>query len=180
MAYSTKVKRARESAELSQEEFGRLAGVHPNTISSIETGVSNPRKETRKKIDSIIRYLKKNEKSESPIRKSYPEWLKQARIDAGISQREVAEKCNVHPTTISGYEKDKCSATAAMIKRISHVIKNASKSYSLIDTPIKTPFQQFEKQYETIGKMQEQLKQQHKELIAAIAKLGEIARKITL
>lgn len=101
------LKEARKEKGLSQVHVARTIGVAVSTYCYIEQGYnySGARKNAQKLGELLDVDPKRIVREQEPRRGKYREWMVNARVEKGLSQKAVAEMLGIAQTQISLYEK---------------------------------------------------------------------------
>ena len=101
------LKEARREKGLSQVDVARALGVAVSTYCYIEQGYnySGARKSAQKLGELLDVDPKRIVREQEPRRGKYREWMANARVEKGLSQKAVAEMLGMAQTQISLYEK---------------------------------------------------------------------------
>lgn len=86
--------------ELTQRAAAQQMGVNPSTYSNWERGRDEPRTSSFPTIIGFLGY------DPSPEAQTLPERIREARQREGISQRELAERLGIAPSTVKAWEAD--------------------------------------------------------------------------
>lgn len=118
MSISDNIKKIREEYKLTQEEFGKIAGVTDKAVSTWELGIKAPRMGAVQKISEYFNIPKSAILDDSPkedvdFNKSLAiscdfmtldKRIKELRLKANLTQEELAERIGVKKQTIYKYE----------------------------------------------------------------------------
>jgi len=123
------LKRLRKRLNLTQTELARLVGVSTATVTSWETGKSEPARDRRKAI-ADLRRMKREQVDEQlgrrrapeseglPVGEQIREEVKQTRQALGLSQKALAEKLGVSTATIWNWEAGNSAPRARNLERL--------------------------------------------------------------
>ena len=111
------IRKRRLDLKLLQKQAATRIGVHELTITNWERNATVP---AVRNIPAIIRFLGHDPQSPAI---SLPERLAAARRTLGLSQRKMAEKLGVDPTTLMGWEAGRHQPTRKSLDLIARALQ---------------------------------------------------------
>jgi transcriptional regulator with XRE-family HTH domain len=149
MELSERLKKIRLAAGYTQKETARKLKILPQSYRDWENGRRNPKKSTLEKLAAIfgvsvsyllgetdVKILNVNEKSSPQTLISLSERLKTLRLEAGYTQKEIAEKLDKPYQTYQRWEKGKSNPNKGSLQKLAKVF-NVPVSYLLGETDVR-------------------------------------------
>jgi transcriptional regulator with XRE-family HTH domain len=110
------IRKRRLDLNLIQKQAAEQIGVHETTITNWEGNTTSP---AIRHFPAILEFLGYNP---IPAAHSFPERLAAARKRLGLSQRKLAEKLGLDPTTVRGWEAGRHHPTEKSLHVIARVL----------------------------------------------------------
>lgn len=120
------VKRVRDALGLTQAELAELLDVSGAAVTSWETGHTRPNRENRKKLADLQQKPRaevEEELEEAGIsaaasRELSPDEVRRIREEAGLSQRELADRIGVSVNSVSNWETGRTSPRRSSVRKL--------------------------------------------------------------
>lgn len=93
-------------------------GVHEQTITNWEGNESQP---ALRYVPAILRFLGYNPSKDNG---SFPERLVEARRALGLSRRKMAQKLDIDPATVQGWESGQQRPTDRRLEEVTNIIES--------------------------------------------------------
>ncbi len=133
-----RIKTLRIASNLNQEEFGKQFGLVKSTVSLYENGKSTPDDETKKKIcekynvsmdwlygltvDSLLGTERSEENFDHTIAiMKFGEILRSLRLERNITQKDLAKRLSISPSTVGMYEQNRRFPDADILVKLSSI-----------------------------------------------------------
>lgn len=133
---SMNLKQLRERAGLSQVELGNLVGLKQTTISQYENGTREPNLDLTQKIadvldvslDELVRpvplEVEDNDKENfghTIANTKFGEILRSLRLERNITQKDLADRLSISPSTVGMYEQNRRFPDADILVKLSSI-----------------------------------------------------------
>lgn len=120
---SSTIKSIRDRFDLTQKQLANLLDVSSVTISSWESGNTKPQKANKEKIVELREKSKSDvkemlEQDDKPVEAT---GIQSIREKHGLTQKELADKLDVTPTTVSNWEQGETTPRPEMVDRIQNI-----------------------------------------------------------
>ena len=125
------IKHLRESHGMTQAELGQIAGVTDKAVSTWEADLKVPRMGAVQKMADYFQ-IPKSVILNGDAAPTIGEKIRKTRIEKGMTQKQVAEKCDMADSAIRKYESGKVCPKIETLKRIAEAL--GADFYSLADT----------------------------------------------
>ncbi|SKC90395.1 helix-turn-helix domain-containing protein [Maledivibacter halophilus] len=118
-----RITKLRKKNRMTKKEFAIKTGLSQATIYNVETGKTIPNMSTiRKLCKSLSISPAKLFKIDTLPEETPDEIIKKYRLMNGLSQEDLAEKCDLNKSTIKDYENGKIKGNPETIKKIYKII----------------------------------------------------------
>ncbi len=125
------IKQLRESHGMTQTELGKIAGVTDKAVSTWEADTKVPRMEAVQRMADYFE-IPKSIILDGDVAPTIGEKIRKTRIEKGMTQKQVAEKCDMADSAIRKYESGKVCPKIETLKRMAEAL--GVDFYSLADT----------------------------------------------
>lgn len=124
---SENIVKIRKEKRISQKELAEAIGTTPQTLLKIEKGIVNPRMDTLEKIISALNVTPNQLFGEELFQSTHVQTpfarnVKNIRVEAHLSQEELAEKLKISPQKVYDMEKGSAIPSSEILARLEDVL----------------------------------------------------------